>query len=138
MDKTNTPNFGTKQSNVLHFDEFSKNSGKMQKDLEKMNRQQINDYESGYDLPNEFAAHYNPITAKYDTVSKKEVKDKIKSLKTVAKQEPKHTFKVANDEVNPNHFFKNDTEIVERKFIKKFESFPMTMIIFNLLIAERT
>lgn len=123
MRKDNTPNYQTPFSKLQHFRDFIQNSGQIRDELQKTNGQQIKDKDSDYELPNEFRQSYNKVTTKYDNDSKSQVKDKLKAADEVAPQRPDKKYKFSNDEVNPNHFFKNETDVVESKIIKKFETF---------------
>ena len=122
MRKDNTPNYQTPYSHIQHFKDFERKIMSTERDLEKVNRQQIQDHDSDYELPNEFRQVYNPVSAKYDSDSKEQIKDKVKSINKLTKKKD-HKWKFANDEVNPNHFFKNNTDVVEKRTIMTFEVF---------------
>ena len=119
MRKDNTPNFQTPYSKLQHFRDFTQNMGKIKDELSRKDRQQKKDHDSDYQLPNEFRQNYNKVSSKYDSDSKEQIKDKIDSLKQETPDKPEHKYKFSNDEVNPNHFFKNETDVVESRIIKK-------------------
>ena len=123
MRKDNTPNYQTPYSKLQHFRDFTQNMGKIKDELIKKDNQEKKDHDSDYQLPNEFRQNYNKVSSKYDSDSKEQIKDKIASLKDEAPKKPEHKYKFSNDEVNPNHFFKNETDVVESRIIKKFETF---------------
>lgn len=113
MRKDNTPNYQTSNSRIQSFKDFEQNDKLTKDDLKKVSNQQIKDHDSNYGLPNKFSKNWNRVTKKYDDDSKDIVDDKVKSIDI---EDPKHKYKFADDEVNPNHFFKNNTDIKESNF----------------------
>jgi len=121
MRKDNTQNYQTPNIRIQHFSDFTANAGAEKKELGDVKRSFMDNEDNVHNLPNLTKMKYNKVTHKMDTLSKDEVNDKIDSLGDV--KEPSHKFKIADDEVNPNHKFQNNTEVKESKIIKSFEAF---------------
>ncbi len=71
----------------------------------------------------DFIQNSGQIRDELQKTNGQQIKDKLKAADEVAPQRPDRKYKFSNDEVNPNHFFKNETDVVESKIIKKFETF---------------
>jgi len=122
MRKDNTQNYQTSTSRISHFRDYTDNINSEKDDMETMDRQFIKNDDNIYNLPNTKRLKFNKVTRKMDDVSKDELKDTIKSLEDSGVKKDKHTYKIKDDAINPNHFFKNDTGVKESK-IKSFEAF---------------
>jgi hypothetical protein len=122
--KDNTQNFKTELTNIRHFRDLTDNVGAEKSELEKMKRNAQKNVD-GSNLANLVTKKWNKVTKKWDDISKDEIDSRLSEIEF---EEPKHKFKFTNDEVNPNHFFKNNTDVVEPVKIKKFEAFFTTGI----------
>ena len=111
----------TPYTKIQHFKKYTQDMGRLKDEMDDVDRDQIQDHDSDYELPNEFRQNWNTVSHKYDSDSKKIVKSKKKALDEINPKKKDHKYSFTNDEVNPNHFFKNVTDVVER--IKTFEVF---------------
>lgn len=128
MRKDNTQNYQTTNTKIQHFKDFSNNIGREKEDLEKIKRSFSDNEDQVHNLPNLTKMKYNLVSNKMDNLSQDQVDDKIKSIKDEVGEKPDHKYKFSNDEVNPNHFFKNNTDVVESKILKSFESFLSSFV----------
>ena len=120
MRKDNTQNYQTGQTNIRHFRDFTQNVKVEKEELKKMSRNQMKNAD-GPNLSNIPRKKWNKVSKKWDDISKGEIDARLVELEDVT--EPTQSWKFSNDEVNPNHFFKNNTDVVEPVKIKKFEAF---------------
>ena len=122
MRKDNTNNYQTPYSRIQHFKDFA-NKEKSEKDeLSDIERSYFDNENHQDELPNKFKSKYNKVTHKYDVNTKDEIKGRKKQIEEDF-PEVKKTLKVVDDAINPNHFFTNNTDVVEPKKIKSFEAF---------------
>jgi hypothetical protein len=122
MRKDNTQNYQTSTSRISHFRDYTDNIQSEKDDMEQMDRQYLRNEDDVHNLPNVKRLKFNKVTRKMDDISQAEVKDTIKSLEDSGVKKTNHKYKIKDDATNPNHFFKNDTEVTESR-IKSFESF---------------
>jgi hypothetical protein len=122
MRKDNTQNYQTSTSRISHFRDYTDNIHSEKDELETVNRQYTKNDDDRYNLPDLKKLRFNKVTRKMDDLSQGEVQDTIKSLEDEGVKKTDHKYKVQDDAVNPNHFFKNKTEVKESK-IKSFEAF---------------
>ena len=120
MRKDNTQNYQTGLTNIRHFRDFTQNVKAEKEELKKMSRNQMKN-DDGPNLANIPRKKWNKVSKKWDDTSKGEIDARLDELEDVT--EPTQSWKFSNDEVNPNHFFKNNTDVVEPVKIKKFEAF---------------
>jgi hypothetical protein len=128
MRKDNTQNYQTPNSRIQHFSDFTDNVGAEKDELNKVKRSFLDNEDRVHNLPNVTKMKYNKVTNKMDNLSKDEVTDKIKSLEDDGVKKTDYKFKIVDDEVNPNHKFKNETEVKESKIIKSFEAFSAGVV----------
>lgn len=128
MRKDNTQNYQTANTRIQHFKDFSNNVRSEKEELEKVKRSFSDNEDQVHNLPNITKMKYNLTTNKMDDLSQAQVDDQIKSIEKETEKKPEHKYKFSNDEVNPNHFFKNNTEVVESKILKSFEAFSTSFI----------
>lgn len=82
---TNTPNYNTKQSKIANFRDFNDNIKQEEEDLEEVDRSFLDNEEKVGNLPNLFKDKFNRVTRKNDTLSRPEIDDKIKAIKSKGK-----------------------------------------------------
>jgi hypothetical protein len=90
---TNDPNYQTKNTRVLNFNDFEENIRKEKQDLEKVDRSYIDNDDEIHQLPGNTKKKYNRITHKLDDLSRAEVKDKLQSMDRDGIEDPKHKWK---------------------------------------------
>ena len=123
MRKDNTNNYQTPYSRIQHFRDFV-NKEKWEKDeLDEIERSYFDNEHHQDELPNKFKSKYNKVSHKYDVNTKDEIKGKKKQIHQDFPEEKKGSLKVVDDAINPNHFFKNNTDVVEPVKLKSFEAF---------------
>jgi hypothetical protein len=118
--KDNTQNYQTGQTNIRHFRDFTQNVKAEKEELKKMKGNWMKNADEP-NLANIMRKKWNKVSKKWDDISKDETDARLTELEDVT--EPTQSWKFSNDEVNPNHFFKNNTDVVEPVKIKKFEAF---------------
>ncbi len=124
MRKDNTQNYKTELTNIRHYRDLTDNVGAEKAELKKMKHNAQKNVD-GSNLANLVRKKWNKVTKKWDDIWDDEIDSRLSEIDF---EEPAHKFKFTNDEVNPNHFFKNNTEVVEPVKIKKFEAFFTTGI----------
>jgi hypothetical protein len=114
----NDPNYQTKDSKVLTFNDFESNIRKEKSDLGKVDRSFINNSDEVHQLPGETKKKYNRVTHKLDDLTRPQIKDKIKSIEEDGIEDPKHKYKV--EEVTQQTPDKTDESIMmASEFIKR-------------------
>jgi hypothetical protein len=129
--KDNTQNYRTDNSEIRKFRAFTDNIGAEKAELKKMKRNAQKNVD-GSNLANLIRKKWNKTTGKWEDITAGEIDSRLKEIDF---EEPVHKFKFTNDEVNPNHFFKNNTDVVEPTKIKKFEAF-FTGVIDDMSIPK--
>lgn len=95
----NDPNYQTKSSRVLSFNDFEKNIGKEEEELKKVKRSYVNnDTENNQTIGNP-KFKYNKVTHKIDSLSKAEVEDDLEALEDMEINDKEHKYKIEE-----NHF----------------------------------
>ena len=110
MRKDNTQNYKTPLTNIRHFRDFTDNVGMEKTELKSMKRSQMKNSD-GPNLATLVRKKWNKVTKNYSDIDEHEIDDRLEELGEI--EEPGHVWKFSNSEVNPNHFFKNNTEVVE-------------------------
>ena len=122
MRKDNTNNYQTPYSRIQQFKDFV-NKEKWEKDeLSDIERSYFDNEHHQDELPNKFKSKYDKVKHKYDVNTKDEIKGRKKQLEEDF-PEVKKPLKVVDDAINPNHYFSNNTDVVEPVKLKTLESF---------------
>ena len=122
MRKDNTNNYQTPYSRIQQFKDFV-NKEKWEKDeLSDIERSYFDNEHHQDELQNKFKSKYNKVTHKYDVNTKDEIKGRKKQIEEDF-PEVKKPLKVVDDAINPNHYFSNNTDVVEPVKLKTLESF---------------
>jgi hypothetical protein len=120
--KDNTNNYQTPYSRIQQFKDFV-NKEKWEKDeLSDIERSYFDNEHHQDELPNKFKSKYNKVTHKYDVNTRDEIKGRKKQIEEDF-PEVKKPLKVVDDAINPNHYFSNNTDVVEPVKLKTLESF---------------
>jgi hypothetical protein len=85
----NTPNYQTKNSRVLSFNDFEEHQDKEEKELKKINRNFIKPDAEHNQMIGNPASKFNRVSRKYDTLHKDEVEDDLDQFT----DDPKHVYK---------------------------------------------
>ncbi len=122
MRKDNTNNYQTPYSRIQQFKDFVNKEKSEKEELADIERSYFDNEHHQDELPNKFKSKYNKVTHKYDVNTRDEIRGRKKQIEEDFPEEEK-TFKVVDDAINPNHFFTNNTEVVEPVKLKTLESF---------------
>lgn len=122
MRKDNTNTYQTPYSRIQHFKDFVNKEKSEKEELADIERSYFDNEHHQDELPNKFKSKYNKVTHKYDVNTRDEIKGRKKQIEEDF-PEVKKPLKVVDDAINPNHFFTNNTEVVELKNVKSFEAF---------------
>lgn len=110
----NDPNYQTKNSRVLNFNDFEENIGKEKEELKKVNRS-FKKPDSENQTPGNTKFKYNKVTHKIDTLSKAEVEDDIDAIEVKDKG---HKYKIVEDldfgDKPDNYMFFSNLETIKR------------------------
>ena len=126
MRKDNTNNYQTPYSRIQHFKDFVNKERAEKDELGEIERSYID--EPNYDLPHKFKSKYNKVSHKYDSSTEEETRGRKKQIQQDFPQDKGVPLKVVDDAINPNHFFKNNTDVVEPTKLKNFESFVSFLV----------
>jgi hypothetical protein len=112
---TNDPNYQTKNTRVLNFNDFEENVRKEKEDLKKIDRSYIDNQEEIHQIPGNRKKKYNRVTHKLDDLSKAEVEDKISAIDDMGEVDPKHTWKaeVPTQQSSKNEKIKSASEFLK-------------------------
>lgn len=122
MRKDNTNNYQTPYSRIQQFKDFVNKEKSEKEELADIERSYFDNEHHQDELPNKFKSKYNKVTHKYDVNTRDEIKGRKKQIEEDFPEEKK-ILKVVDDAINPNHFFTNNTEVVQLKNVKSFEAF---------------
>lgn len=122
MRKDNTNNYRTPYSKIQHFQDFVNKEKSEKEELADIERSYFDNEHHQDELPNKFKSKYNKVTHKYDANTKDEIKSKRQQIESDFPEEER-TLRVVDDAINPNHFFTNNTEVVQPSKLKSFEAF---------------
>lgn len=122
MRKDNTNNYQTPYSRIQQFKDFVNKEKWEKEELADIERSYFDNEHHQDELPNKFKSKYNKVTHKYDVNTKDEIRGRKKQIHQDF-PEDKKTLKVVDDTINPNHFFTNNTDVVEPVKLKTLESF---------------
>lgn len=89
----NDPNYQTKNSRVLNFNDFEENIGKEKEELKKVNRS-FKKPDSENQTPGNTKFKYNKVTHKIDTLSKAEVEDDIDAIEDMGVKDKGHKYQI--------------------------------------------
>ncbi len=123
MRKDNTNNYHTPYSRIQHFRDFVNKEKSEKEELGEVERSYFDNEHHQDELPNKFKFKYNKVTHKYDDTTKDEIRRRKKQIDIDFPEEEKKPLKVVDDAIKPNHFFTNNTEVVQPVKLKTFESF---------------
>lgn len=78
----NDPNYQTSKSRVSSFSDFESNLDKEKDELEEIGRSELNNDSEIHQIPGNGKHKFNKVTRKIDTLSKAEIKDRLKNIET--------------------------------------------------------
>lgn len=90
----NDPNFQTKNSRILNFNDFEENIGREKEELKKVNRSFQKPDSEMNQTPGNPKFKYNKVTHKIDTLSKSEVEDNIEAIEDMGVEDKDHKYKI--------------------------------------------
>ncbi len=95
----NDPNYQTKSSRVLNFDDFDKNINKEKEELKKMNRSSVKPDSEINQTPGNLKFKYNKVTHKMDNISKSEIEDNIEAIEDLGIKDKHHKYRLVDEHV---------------------------------------
>jgi len=114
----NDPNFQTKNSRVLSFNDFEENIGKEKEELKKVNRSFKKPDSEINQTPGNPKFKYNKVTHKIDTLSKAEVEDDLDAIEDMGVKDKGHKYKIVEDLETggdpDNYMFFSNLETIKR------------------------
>ena len=119
----NDPNYQTKNSKVLSYNNFISNIEKEKSDLKKVDRSFINNDSEIHQVPGNTKYKFNRVTRKMDDLSRAEVKDKIKAAEEISPDKKGHKYKIVEENINEDDYSDEEMYIDNESLFSKEDLF---------------